>query len=120
MRLNKFAMPFRESREEAKQNDCGRDWKYATDVPEGDCRKLVTLLHQGMVWVGIRAWNHTEKQWMNNNEFEMADVLAWQNLPQPAEGRWSLPVRGGRTLQGAEQPPTTAEPKDTADGTTLP
>ena len=69
-----------------------RAWEYLEKPkPEGDCRKLVTLLDGGMVWVGVRAFNHQQQRWMNNNEPEKVTVLAWMDLPGPAEKRW---VRG--------------------------
>lgn len=65
-------------------------WEYRQKPVEGDARKLVTLLDDnGMVWVGIRAWHHTEQRWYNGNDPEKTPVLAWDDLPQPAEGRWS-------------------------------
>lgn len=48
----------------------------------GDTRKLVTLEKDGMIWVGIRAFNGI--QWYNNGTVEHAKVLAWQELPTPA------------------------------------
>jgi hypothetical protein len=65
------------------------EWEYIEKPkPEGDCRKIVTLINDGMVWVGIRAFHHQRQQWMNNNEPESAHVLAWMDLPEPAEKRW--------------------------------
>jgi hypothetical protein len=67
-------------------------WNYfgSSHPKEGDdARKLVTLLEGGMVWVGIRAYHHTGKYWTNNGEPERAEVLAWMNLPQPAQKRWA-------------------------------
>ena len=66
-------------------------WHYRRDgVPEGgDARKLVTLEHDGMRWIGIRAFNHKHRHWMNNNEPELATVKAWRDLPAIAEGFWN-------------------------------
>ena len=69
-------------------------WVYDRAPGEGDARKLVTLQQQGMVWVGVRAYHHLLKCWMNNNEPEQAQVLAWQDLPEPASRRWI----GGKLL----------------------
>ena len=65
-------------------------WHYAGDPPEnGDARKIVTLEQDGMVWVGIRAWNHRGNYWQNNNDPERATVKAWRDLDEPAKGYWS-------------------------------
>lgn len=70
-------------------------WQYR-DKPQGcDGRKIVTLEQGGMVWVGIRAWNGV--QWLNNGEPELATIVGWKDLDQPAKGRW---IRG--QLIGAE------------------
>ena len=67
-------------------------WEYSGNPEEGkDARCIVTLLDAGMTWVGIRAWNHQGKYWMNGNERERCQVLAWKPLDDPAKGRW---VRG--------------------------
>ncbi len=63
-------------------------WRYGETPGEGDARKLCTLQQQGMVWVGIRAYHHLQRRWMNNNEPEQAQVLAWQDLPEPTTKRW--------------------------------
>lgn len=64
-------------------------WNYNKPVPpNGDARKIVTLSQNGMVWIGIRAFNHNTRGWVNNNEPEIARVIAWRDLPQPARGRW--------------------------------
>lgn len=57
---------------------------WTDDIPgdHGDCRKLVTLEQDGMIWVGIRAWNGAS--WLNNGTLEKAKVLAWRELPAPA------------------------------------
>lgn len=70
------------------------NWKYTgQDTPdEGhDCRHLVTLEEDGMVWVGIRAYDYVNSRWLNNNEPESANVLAFMVLPEPANRRW---IRG--------------------------
>jgi hypothetical protein len=54
----------------------------------GDARKIVTLEQNGMVWVGIRAYHVRGDYWMNNNEPEVANVIAWRDLNEPAKGRW--------------------------------
>ncbi len=67
-------------------------WYYVGDPPKnGDARKIVTLEQDGMVWVGIRAWNQRGNFWQNNNEPEKDHVKAWRDLNEPAEGYW---VRG--------------------------
>jgi hypothetical protein len=53
-------------------------WNECPPPEGGDCRKLVTLELDGMIWVGIRAFNG---QWMNNGQREKASVLAWRDLP---------------------------------------
>lgn len=63
-------------------------WEYQTKPEGGDCRKIVTLEQDGMVWVGIRAFNAITGQWLNGGEPERARVLAWKDLDQPAKGRW--------------------------------
>ncbi len=71
-----------------------RNWNYLGKPPaSGDCRKIVTLMDQdGMMWVGIRAFEHSRQIWINNNEPETARILAWRDLDEPARGRWE----GGR------------------------
>lgn len=67
-------------------------WNYKDPAVEcGDSRKFVTLMDGGMVWVGVRAWHGREGRWYNGNEPERAQVLAWQDMPPPANKRW---VRG--------------------------
>lgn len=66
-------------------------WNYGTYPEGGDCRKFVTLEQDGMCWVGIRAFHHEARRWVNNGEPEIAKVLAWRDLHDPARGRW---VRG--------------------------
>lgn len=64
-------------------------WNYTSPPEEGrDARKIVTLTQDGMVWVGIRAYNHQRRYWMNGSEPELAHVLAWKDLDEPAKGRW--------------------------------
>lgn len=64
-------------------------WEYEAKPSEGDCRKIVTLEQDGMVWVGIRAYGNG--RWLNGGEPERATVIAWRDLDQPAKGRF---VRG--------------------------
>lgn len=53
--------------------------------PNGDARKLVTLVQGGMTWVGIRAFNYTTGSWMNNNEPTNETVKCWRDLPEPSD-----------------------------------
>lgn len=63
-------------------------WDYHIDeVPEGDARKLVTLEKDGMVWIGIRAFHHETKTWLNNGADLGERVVAWRDLPEPANPR---------------------------------
>lgn len=72
-------------------------WTRDAYPPEGgDCRKLVTLEKDGVIWVGIRAFNGAI--WLNNGERETATVLAWQNLPQPAYSDGLMGSMPGPTL----------------------
>lgn len=64
-------------------------WEYRKNPEGGDCRKIVTLDQDGMCWVGIRAFNASTGQWINNGEPERANVIAWKDLDEPAKGRWS-------------------------------
>ena len=66
-------------------------WQYSPTIPDGDARKLVTLEEDGMVWVGIRAWNTMRMCWLNGNKREEAKVLAWIGLPFPANEAGSDP-----------------------------
>jgi len=62
-------------------------WNYRVrEVPEGDARKIVTLEQDGMQWIGIRAFHHEGRYWMNNSEPERAKVIAWRDLPALARG----------------------------------
>ena len=61
-----------------------RFWRYTPTIPGGDARKLVTLQEESMVWVGIRAWNAQQQCWFNGAKRETATVLAWVDLPFPA------------------------------------
>lgn len=63
-------------------------WTYRGSPTEGDARKLVTLEQDGMIWIGIRAFDHTSCRWLNNNEPEHARVKAWRDLPDIARGFW--------------------------------
>ena len=65
------------------------EWCYLpNEVPEGDARKFVTLEQDGMVWVGIRAFDHSRQRWLNGGEPERATVRAWRHLVEPAKGVW--------------------------------
>jgi hypothetical protein len=77
-------MPFVEDAD-AKQSD---GWIYHGTPTGGDHRKLVTLVQDGMTWVGIRVFSQADQRWMNNNEPERAQVKAWQDLVSPADGFW--------------------------------
>lgn len=74
-------------------------WEYYSKPSGGDCRKIVTLEQSGMTWVGIRAF--ANGGWINNGEPERADVIAWRDLPEPANGRF---VRGQLILSRGPQP----------------
>jgi hypothetical protein len=64
-------------------------WEYEIAGPQsGDSRKLVTLSELGMIWVGIRIYNQKLKRWENNGEPETVHVIAWRDLPQPAQRYW--------------------------------
>lgn len=68
------------------------EWEYhEKPLPGKDNRKLVTLLSTGMCWVGVRVWNGESERWEVNGEPERDQVLAWMDLPEPADKRW---VRG--------------------------
>lgn len=75
------------------ENDTAMDsngWNYSRTIPKsGDARKLVWLEEDGMAWVGIRAYHHTERRWYNGNDPERAHVLCWQELPGRALRYWS-------------------------------
>lgn len=58
------------------------DWKETIPPDHGDCRKLVTLEKDGMIWVGVRVWSGA--RWLNSGIPEPANVLAWDDLPAPA------------------------------------
>jgi hypothetical protein len=66
----------------------------------GDCRKLVTLEQDGMIWVGIRAYGSAG--WVNNGRIETAKVLAWQDLPQPAYSDDLMQPMAGPTLPAGD------------------
>lgn len=70
-------------------DDNSDGWNYTSNVPEGDSRKLVTLEQHGMRWIGIRAYHHIDRRWLNNNESEQAEVIAWRDLPAIADGFYS-------------------------------
>lgn len=65
-------------------------WNYSGTPQDGDSRKLVTLVDDGMMtWVGIRMFSQAEKRWMNGSDPERAQVKAWRDLLEPAKGYWS-------------------------------
>ena len=66
----------------------------------GDCRKLVTLEKDGMVWVGIRAYDGA--RWLNNGQPDSAKVLAWQELPRPAYSDGLLHPMSGPALPAGD------------------
>lgn len=76
-------------------------WNYdARNVPEGDARKIVTLEEGGMTWIGIRAFHHESRRWLNNGEPERATVKAWRDMPDIARGfydRGQLVILPART-----------------------
>lgn len=62
------------------------DWHYGLYPEEGtDGRKLVTLEQDGMLWIGIRMWESSLRRWVNNGEPLNEKVIAWKDLPHPAE-----------------------------------
>lgn len=65
-------------------------WRYERepDTDSKDCRHLVTLVEDGMEWVGIRAWHSGESRWYNGNEPERAMVKAFMPLPATARRSW--------------------------------
>ena len=66
-----------------------KGWHYGRDPSgDGDGRKLVTLELDGMEWVGIRYWQSAFGRWLNNGEPTTECVIAWQDLPEPAEHRF--------------------------------
>jgi hypothetical protein len=74
-------------------------WTYSRPSQDNlDARRIVTLRQAGMTWIGIRAWNHEKGLWMNNSEPELATVVAWQMLPEPAKGWYD---RGKLHIPGA-------------------
>lgn len=77
------------------------DWNRGDSPLEGgDCRKLVTLLKDGMIWVGIRAFDGSG--WVNNGVRETAEVLAWQDLPKPAYSDGLMGSMSGPTLPAGD------------------
>lgn len=74
------------------------NWNRDSIPPEGgDGRKLVTLERDGMIWVGIRAWNGAD--WLNNGTRDHTEkVLAWQPLPAPAYSDGLMGSMSGPTL----------------------
>lgn len=64
-------------------------WNYDLEnIPEGDARKLVTLEKDEMIWVGVRAYHHTTKTWLNNGVETNERVIAWRDMPEPANPRY--------------------------------
>lgn len=64
-------------------------WNYGEKPKAGkDGRKIVTLEQGGMVWVGIRMWTSEFNRWVNNGEPISERVIAWKDLPEPAEHRY--------------------------------
>lgn len=64
-------------------------WHYGGKPKSGgDGRKLVTLEQGGMVWVGIRMWTSAHERWVNNGEPINERVIAWRDIPEPAQYRW--------------------------------
>lgn len=74
------------------------NWTRDAYPPDGgDSRKLVTLEKDGMIWVGIRAYNGTH--WLNNGRPDPTEkVLAWQALPTPAYSDGLMGSMSGPTL----------------------
>lgn len=79
----------------------GDGWNYYGNPPDGtDCRKLVTLVAGDMTWIGIRAFHHANRRWMNNGEPERDTVKAWRDLPEIARGFWQ---RGELRFPGQDE-----------------
>ena len=52
-------------------------------LPAGDCRKIVVLVDRdGMTWIGIRAYHHSECEWYSGSAKESAKVTYWMDLPE--------------------------------------
>jgi hypothetical protein len=84
-------------------------WHYGSPPAGGDARKIVSLVQDGMAWVGIRAWDAQKRRWLNGGEPERATILAWRPLHEPAKGRWKrgqliLPENQEREQQEALEP----------------
>lgn len=63
-------------------------WNYGVEnVTGADARKIVTLEQDGMIWVGIRAYHYADKKWMNNGADSAERVVAWRDIPEPANPR---------------------------------
>jgi hypothetical protein len=71
-------------------------WNECPPPEDGDCRKLVTLERDGMIWVGIRAFSG--RRWINNGQSETANVIAWRDLPPPAYSDGLMVPMSGPTL----------------------
>ena len=64
-------------------------WHYRGEPRDGtNARKIVTLVDGAVCWVGIRAWNASQRRWENNGEPEPNKILAWRDLHEPAKGYW--------------------------------
>lgn len=65
-------------------------WNYNRPQQDNkDARKFVTLKNGAMRWTGVRAWHHQGQYWMNNGEpCKEEIVVAWRDLPEPADGFW--------------------------------
>lgn len=66
-------------------------WNYTNNPTKegGDSRKLCTIDVDGMTFVGIRIWVSGRSRWESNGEpCPHENVRAWQDLPEPARGRW--------------------------------
>ena len=64
----------------------------------GDGRKLCTIDHDGMTFVGIRHWS--AKHWLSNGEpISGETVRAWKELPPPAQGYWQHGLLEGTKIE---------------------
>lgn len=82
--------------------DCTDNWTRDAYPPEGgDARKIVTLHKDGMIWVGIRAYDGA--RWLNNGRVDPTEkVLAWQPLPTPAYSDGMMSSMSGPTLPAGD------------------
>ena len=66
-----------------------RKWRYnGAPEAEKDARHLCTIMQDGMVFVGVRAWDFKHNRWMSNGEPTGELVIAFMPIPPPARGRW--------------------------------